>query len=379
MTYLIKFFLKLLFCFLLFPSCQHHKRVEKKDQRQAGKEIIEDTLSLDLLKKIPKNIPIPKGMVWVPGGIFYQGAVNEDKLAMSHEKPKHLVAVDGFFMDVTEVTNSDFKEFVDATGYLTIAEREIEWEEIKKQLPENTLKPHDSILKPGSLVFKKTEDPVSNLYDFSQWWKWEIDANWRQPQGPGSSIEGKDNFPVVHIAFQDALAYCEWAGRRLPTEAEWEYAARGGNLNSIFTWGNDERKLYQMANTWNGSFPSNNSGEDGYENMAPVKSFPPNNFGLYDMSGNVWEWTNDWYNTQYYFDSFNKEYSYNPTGATTAYNPNNSLVPEKIIKGGSFLCNDSYCASYRISARMSNSVDSALEHLGFRTVATPEMISEKNN
>ena len=236
--------------------------------------------------------------------------------------------------------------------------------------------PHDSILQAGSMTFKKTKSSVPNLYDFSQWWHWSIGANWRQANEKGSSIEGKDNYLVVQVSYEDAVAYCEWANRRLPTEAEWEYAAQGGN-NTIFTWGDDKSKLSKMANSWEGEFPLNNSKEDGYELRAPVKSYPANGYGLYDMAGNVWEWTSDWYNLNYYNELASMEQPIvNPKGAAKAYNPNNPYVQEKITKGGSFLCSDSYCASYRISSRMGTSRDSSLEHLGFRTVATPEMLKD---
>lgn len=243
----------------------------------------------------------------------------------------------------------------------------------KKQVPPGTPKPHDSILQPGSLVFKKTKISVPNLYDFSQWWEWKIGANWRHPQGPESNINGKDNYPVVHIAYEDAKAYCEWAGRRLPTEAEWEYAAKGDSTDSPLAWGGKKDNSTEKANTWEGEFPTKNIAEDGYENTAPVKSYPPNTFGLYDMTGNVWEMTQDWFNTNYYHDIEN-ELIRNPVGAEKAYNPNNPGGPEKIIKGGSFLCNSSYCASYRPSARMGHSIDSSQEHVGFRTVASPEIL-----
>lgn len=332
----------------------------------------------DLLKEKPRDIGTPKGMVWIPGGTFVQGAVSSDDMAMKHEKPAHSVAVDGFFMDVSEVTNAEFMKFVEETGYITVAEREIVWDEIKKQLPPNTPKPHDSILQPGSLIFKKTTESVPNLYDYSQWWEWKVGANWRQPGGPESSIADRDKYPVVQISLEDALAYCEWAGRRLPTEAEWEYAARGGKKDAIFTWGTDRTKLSQMANSWEGEFPMNNTKKDGFENKATVKSFPPNQFGLYDMAGNVWEWTRDWYNVNYYEEMERNGIVRNPQGAESPYNPNNPRVQEKVIKGGSFLCNASYCASFRISARMANSTDSAQEHLGFRTVATTEMLLKKD-
>ncbi|MBJ6367406.1 formylglycine-generating enzyme family protein [Snuella sedimenti] len=319
----------------------------------------------------------PKGMVWIPSGTFLQGAVPHDQMAMAHEKPQHPVQVDGFFMDITEVTNAQFSKFVEATGYVTVAEREIDWEEMKKQIPEGTPKPHDSILKPGSLLFKKTKSSVPNLYDFSQWWQWSIGTNWRHPVGPDSTIEGKENYPVVHVAFEDAQAYCKWAGRRLPTEAEWEYAARGNKENTTFFWGNDRGELSKKANSWEGEFPVSNTLEDGFERAAPVRTYPPNGFGLYDMAGNVWEFTTDWYHLNYYKTLAEKKGAVNnPKGAAKAYNPNNPYIQEKVIKGGSFLCSDSYCASYRVSARMGTSMDSSAEHVGFRTVATPQMLSE---
>lgn len=321
----------------------------------------------------PKNTP--KGMIWITGGTFLQGAVPKDKMAMGHEKPQHKVTVDGFFMDITEVTNAQFKKFIDATDYITVAEREVDWNELKKQLPIGTQKPHDSLLQPGSLVFKKTKSSVPNLYDFSQWWKWEVDANWKHPKGRNSTIKGKDNYPVVHITYEDALAYCKWANRRLPTEAEWEFAARGSKKNTIYFWGNDKAFLSSNANSWEGEFPVTNTKKDGFEGLAPVKSYAPNSLGLYDMAGNVWEFTSDWYNTNYYNEITQQQlHLKNPTGATIAYSPTNPYLQEKIIKGGSFLCNASYCASYRISSRMGTSLDSSLEHVGFRTVATLKMI-----
>mgnify|MGYP003626744298 CR=1 FL=1 len=313
-----------------------------------------------------------KGMVWIPGGIFQQGAVKNDKMAMEHEKPSHKVKVDGFFMDIHEVTNRQFSEFVEETKYITVAERAIDWNEMKKQLPEGTPKPHDSILQPGSLVFKKTKTKVSNLYDYSQWWEWKIGANWKHPNGPNSDINDKESQPVVHIAFEDAQAYCKWAGKRLPTEAEWEFAARSGKENTLFFWGNDISQLSKYANSWEGEFPVNNTLDDGFEKRAPVMSYPKNEFGLFDMAGNVWEWTSDWYSTDYYDDLTKiNDISKNPTGPEKPFNMNNPLLREKVIKGGSFLCSASYCASYRISARMATSSDSSMEHLGFRTVMSP--------
>ncbi|MCL4131436.1 UNVERIFIED_CONTAM: hypothetical protein GTU68_059058 [Idotea baltica] len=296
-------------------------------------------------------------MVWIPAGSFQQGAVPQDKTAMEHEKPQHPVSVDGFFMDITEVTNAQFKKFVEETKYITIAERAID------------------CLQPGSLMFKKAKSTVPNLYDFSQWWAWSIGVNWRHPSGPDSTIDGMDDYPVVHVSFEDAQAYCTWAGRRLPTEAEWEYAARGTSKNTIYLWGDDVSVLSKNVNSWEGEFPVNNSLEDGFERAAPVKTYPQNSFGLYEMSGNVWEITSDLYNLKYYGElASSGKPTINPTGAIEAYNPNNPYIEEIIIKGGSFLCSDSYCASYRVSSRMGSSKDSSSEHVGFRTVATPDML-----
>ncbi|PIB32693.1 formylglycine-generating enzyme family protein [Maribacter sp. 4G9] len=330
----------------------------------------------NVLKEKPQNLSAPEGMVWIPGGELKQGAVPQDKMAMQHEKPAIDVLVDGFFMDITEVTNAQFKKFVAETGYITTAERAIDWEELKKQVPEGTEKPHDSVLQPGALTFKKTKTSVPNLYDFSQWWHWTIGADWRHPNGPDSSIEGKDDYPVVQISFEDALAYCEWAGRRLPTEAEWELAARAGKKGTTYFWGDDFSVLQEKANTWEGEFPVTNTKTDGFELRAPVKSYPPNDYGLYDMAGNVWEWTSDWYNTNYYKEvNTTGEVQKNPQGATNPFTPNNPYAKEKVIKGGSFLCSASYCASYRVSARMGSSMDSSLEHTGFRTVASIDMLT----
>lgn len=321
----------------------------------------------------------PEGMVWIQGAEFNLGAVGHDKMAMGHEKPSNRVKVDGFFMDIHEVTNAQFERFVAETGYITVAERELDWEDLKKQLPQGTPKPHDSLMQPGSLTFKKTKTSVPNLFDFSQWWQWTIGANWKQPHGPGSSIEGKEQYPVVHIAYEDALAYCEWAGRRLPTEAEWELAARGPNREKIHYWGDEVSRLKAYANTWEGEFPVHNTKTDGYELLAPVKSYIPNGYGLFDMAGNVWEWTGDWYHTSYYRDlAGEKTPVRNPKGANTPHNVSNPYAKEKVIKGGSFLCSASYCASYRVSARMATSLDSSMEHLGFRTIATVDMLAKEN-
>tara|TARA_X000001036_G_scaffold216094_1_gene202292 strand:- start:820 stop:1908 length:1089 start_codon:yes stop_codon:yes gene_type:complete len=335
---------------------------------------------------------IPEGMVWVESKSYLKGAKSKDKYAMNREMPSHNVYVDGFFIDKTEVTNNQFQKFVDETNYLTIAEREIDWEEMKKTAPPGTEKPPDSILQPGSLIFHENYLLLNNeeiafleknwmelvdMNDYMQWWEWKIGANWKAPRGPGSNIEDKGNYPVVHIAYEDAKAYCEWANRRLPTEAEWESAAQGSYKNAIYTWGDNVDILNSNANTWQGSFPINNQSIDGYKMIAPVKSYPPNSIGIFDMIGNVWEITDDLYNENYYkeLDLVNK--ISNPKGASSCYNPSNPYEVQYVMKGGSFLCHDSYCASYRISARMGVSIDSGSDHKGFRTVVTPEMLLNK--
>lgn len=335
----------------------------------------EDTL----VTTYSEDIEVPEGMIWVPGNSFTMGATEDDPYALPQEKPAHPVAVDGFFMDATEVTNAQFKKFVEATGYVTTAEKAIDWEEMKKMLPEGTPKPHDSLLAPGSLVFYKDITTVNGLENWQQWWKWVVGANWKQPSGPNSTIKGKEHYPVVHISYEDAQAYCQWANRKLPTEAQWELAARGSFSKARYTWGEDKSQLDKKANTWQGNFPLNNQNTDGYDLLAPVKSFSPNSLGLFDMAGNVWEYTSDWYHVDYYQELLHSgKVTKNPSGAKEAKNPNNPYQAEKVIKGGSYLCNESYCSSYRISARMGMTPDSSSDHVGFRTIATIEMLPKKN-
>ncbi|MBL9147638.1 MAG: formylglycine-generating enzyme family protein [Phycisphaerae bacterium] len=314
-----------------------------------------------------------EGMVWIPGGEFWMGSPGgaADPLARPDESPVHRVRVDGFWMDATEVTNAQYKAFVDATGYVTVAERAVDWEELKKQVPPGTPKPPDEMLKPGSLVFTPPSKPV-DLRGYDQWWTWTTGASWRHPEGPNSSIEGKENYPVVHIAYEDAVAYATWAGKRLPTEAEWEFAARGGLDRKRNVWG-DEPIDPKRCNTWQGHFPDVNTAEDGFARSSPVKSFPPNAFGLYDMAGNVWEWCSDLYRPDAYarrmLEIGKDGVAVNPTGPTSSYDLRNPSAPvSRVHRGGSFLCNDSYCASYRPAARMACSPDTGLQHLGFRCV-----------
>ncbi len=305
------------------------------------------------------------GMVFIPGGDFMMGADNTQ--ASSDEYPKHAVHVDPFWMDETEVTNAQFKKFIDATGYITIAERKPDWEELKKSVPPGTAKPADELLVPASLVFKQTSGPV-DLQDFNQWWNWVPGADWKHPEGPGSSIKGKENYPVIHVSWYDAIAYCKWAGKRLPTEAEWEFAARGGMINNIYPWGNEHINSGKpKTNSWEGKFPYLNEQKDGFLKLAPVKSFLPNGYKLYDMSGNVWEWCSDWYDANYY-KSIENRTAINPKGPSKSYDPEDPYTDKRSLRGGSFLCNDSYCSGYRVARRMKSSPDTGLEHTGFRSV-----------
>ncbi|SFG37904.1 formylglycine-generating enzyme family protein [Pontibacter chinhatensis] len=307
-----------------------------------------------------------KAMVWIEGGTFMMGADNDQ--ARPDEYPKHKVTVDGFWMDATEVTNAEFARFVEATGYVTTAEQKPDWEELKKQLPPGTPKPDESLLVAASLVFQSPKGQV-DLRDFASWWTWQEGANWRQPHGPGSSIKGKENHPVVHISWHDAQAYAKWAGKRLPTEAEWEWAARGGTQNNLYPWGNEPiHKGQPKANTWSGTFPTKNTEQDGYYHTAPVKSYAPNNAGLYDMAGNVWEWCADNYHSNYYSTIHTAVGVKNPAGPATSYDPDEPHARKRVIRGGSFLCNDSYCSGFRVAARMKTTEDSSMEHVGFRCV-----------
>lgn len=306
-----------------------------------------------------------RGMVLVPGGVFDMGGDNDQ--AVQDEYPKHPVAVDSFYMDVTEVTNAQFKKFVDATGYITTAEKKPDWEELKRSVPSGTPKPPDSVLVAASLVFKPSSGPV-DLNNASQWWSWVAGANWKHPEGPASSIAGKENYPVVHISWFDAMAYCKWAGKRLPTEAEWEYAARGGLINQIYPWGNEPINAgAPKTNSWEGKFPYLNEQKDGFVKTAPVKRYNCNRYGLFDMAGNVWEWCSDWYDYQYY-QTLTGKTTTNPKGPAKSYDPDEPNAQKRSLRGGSFLCNDSYCSGYRVARRMKSSPDTGLEHTGFRCV-----------
>jgi formylglycine-generating enzyme required for sulfatase activity len=360
---------------LVWSSCKH-----KVDQITSVATPVKAKKALCCESNIPKrfaslqttitNVPelktgeSHKGMIWIKAGTFMMGADN--KQASSDEYPKHKVTVNGFWMDATEVTNAEFARFVKATNYITTAERKPDWNELKKQVAPGTPKPDNSLLVAASLVFDPPKTPV-DLNDYTQWWVWKKGANWKHPHGPGSNINEKDNYPVVHISWYDAVAYCKWAGKRLPTEAEWEWAARGNLQNKIYPWGDepvDQGKV--KANTWQGHFPDHNALRDKFYGLAPVASFAPNGYGLYDMAGNAWEWCADYYNNQYY-TTIAKGAS-NPEGPANSYDPEDPYAKKRVIRGGSFLCNDSYCSGYRVARRMKSTEDSGMEHVGFRCV-----------
>jgi formylglycine-generating enzyme required for sulfatase activity len=306
-------------------------------------------------------------MVMIPGGEFIMGT--NDAESYEHERPAHRVRVKGFLMDETEITNAQFREFVDATGYVTVAGRKPSWEELSKQLPPGTPRPADSILVAGSVVFRAPSAPVM-LNDYSQWWKWEKGVSWQHPEGAGSDLDGKWDHPVVHIAYEDAEAFAKWKNKRLPTEAEWEFASRGGRVQQTYSWGSEvtpEGKF--MANTFQGSFPVRNLIEDGFEATAPVRTFPANEYGLYDMIGNVWEWTSDWYDATYFqMLAKTNAVSDDPQGPERTYDPLDPYAMKRVTKGGSFLCASNYCVNYRPSARQATSFDSGQSHIGFRCV-----------
>lgn len=319
-----------------------------------------------LLTSIVTGTNSVEGMVRIEGGTFSMGADSEQ--GSEDEYPKHTVTVKGFWMDATEVTNAQFAAFVKATGYITTAERKPDWEVLKKDLPPGTPRPHDSLLVASSLIFHMPDQAVS-LANYGEWWIWQKGADWRHPEGPASSIQGKENFPVVHVSWEDAQAYCKWAGKRLPTEAEWEWAARGGLKDSVYPWGGEWVEANKpKANSWQGKFPYANSNWDGFQKAAPVKSFAPNGYGLYDMAGNVWEWCFDLYHHDYYQQLHAQGTVADPKGPEQSFDLNEPEARKRSMRGGSFLCNDSYCSGYRVARRMKSTEDSSMEHLGFRCV-----------
>ena len=279
-------------------------------------------------------------------------------------QPIHRVSVDGFWMDATEVTNAEFEKFVNATGYRTVAEIAPTREQFPTAPVEN--------LVAGSVVFTPTSEPVP-LNNHFQWWNYVKGANWRHPEGPLRDIKGRENYPVVHIAYPDALAFAKWAGKRLPTEAEWEFADRGGLTGKVYGWGDEFRPDGKfMANTYQGKFPVKDTGEDGFAGIAPVTSFPPNGYGLYDMAGNVWEWCTDWYRVDAYARAAAEgRVSRNPQGPATSFDPSEPGVAKHVHRGGSYLCTDQYCTRYMAGTRGKGEPDTGTNHLGFRCVKSP--------
>lgn len=311
----------------------------------------------------------PPGMVWIPGGEFSMGsdAASESLCGLPgvtrDALPIHRVAVDGFWMDATEVTNAEFEKFVQATGYITIAERTPTQEEFPTAPPENLIA--------GSTVFTPTATPVP-LNNYFQWWNYVPGANWRHPTGPDSDLKGREKYPVVQIGYPDAEAYAKWAGKRLPTEAEWEFAARGGRAGDLYAWGNELKPGGKFAaNIYEGRFPQQNgdTAEDGFAGIAPVAQYAPNGYGLYDVGGNVWEWCSDWYRPDYYASLMMAGgVARNPQGPEVPYDPAEPTEKKRVHRGGSFLCTDQYCTRYMVGTRGKGEVTTGSNHVGFRCV-----------
>ena len=325
-----------------------------------------------------KNAPL--GMVLIPGGEFLMGS--DSKKAQINEKPVHRVKVNGFWMDSTHVTNDQFAQFVKENNYRTTAEQIPDWETIKVQLPPGIPKPPASVFVPGAMVFTGTKDKV-RLDDYSQWWAYVPGANWQHPTGPKSNIDGKGNHPVVQVSYEDAMAYAKWAGKRLPTEAEWEFAARGGLNQATYAWGDQlEQEGKLPANIWDVKkqpFPVVNpvisAKAGGAMGTSAVGTFPQNGYGLFDMTGNAWQWVADWYGFNFFAQqakAHGNQVILNPKGPDQSFDPADPGVPpnapKRTIRGGSFLCNEDYCQSYRPSARRGSDPYSPMSHLGFRLV-----------
>jgi formylglycine-generating enzyme len=348
----------LLILALITSACQtDQERAEGRQTHQHNATGGPQSAAAVGINKTPAPGPAPDGMVWVPGGSFWMGC---DDCKMPDAAPAHLVTVDGFWMDRTPVTNAEFAKFVQATGYTTIAERKPDPKDFPGAPPEN--------LVAGCAVFSPPAVSVS-LEDPYAWWRYVPGANWKHPEGPGSSITGREDHPAVHIAWDDAVAYAKWAGKRLPTEAEFEFAARGGLDRNRYSWGNELKPGGKWAaNIWQGRFPSQNTNEDGYERTAPVTAFAPNGFGLYDMGGNVWQWCSDWYRPDYFSQLAAQGAVRNPQGPADSFDPQEPGMPKRVQKSGSFLCSDQYCSRYLVGSRGKGATDSGSSNVGFRCI-----------
>jgi formylglycine-generating enzyme required for sulfatase activity len=326
-------------------------------QRSSAPQIAANRTAQTGVNSTPPPGPAPEGMVWIPGGTFWMGC---DDCDMPDAAPVHLVTVDGFWMDKTPITNAQFAQFVKATGYKTIAERKPDPKDFSGAPTEN--------LVPGCAVFSPPpfDIPLDNPY---AWWRYVPGASWKTPEGPGSSIKGREDHPVVHIAWEDAAAFSKWAGKRLPTEAEFEFAARGGMDRKRYSWGDELKPGGKwMSNIFQGDFPSKNTSEDGFTTTSRVTAFPPNAFGLYDMAGNVWQWCSDWYRPDYFEKLAAQGIVKNPKGPEDSFDPQEPGVPKRVQKSGSFLCSDQYCVRYLVGSRGKGAVDSGSSNVGFRTV-----------
>ena len=317
--------------------------------------------------KIPSPEKPPARMVWIPGGEFSMGAqespdMNEVGMQATRDsRPIYRVYVDAFWMDENDVTNEEFARFVQATGYKTVAERKPRADDFPDAPPEN--------LVAGSVVFSPPDHPVP-LNNHFEWWSYVPGANWRHPEGPKSNLKGREKYPVVDIAYEDAEAYARWAGKRLPSEAEWEFAARGGLSGKPFVWGDEFRPQgHWMANTFQGQFPVHDTGEDGHTGITAVAQYPPNGYGLYDMAGNVWQWTSDWYRPDYYQQLASAGgVARNPRGPSSSFDPTEPGEKKRVMRGGSFLCTDQYCSRYMVGTRGKGEISTGTNHVGFRCV-----------
>ena len=329
------------------------------------------TLSGGFLPTVANSSTAPgqpqQGMIWIPGGEFSMGAQDPPDMnpvgmqAARDARPIHRVYVDGFWMDKTDVTNEEFARFVRATGYVTVAERKPSARDFPGAPPEN--------LVAGAVVFSPPDHPVP-LDDHLQWWSYMKGANWKHPEGPTSNLRGREKYPVVEVAYDDAEAYAKWAGKRLPTEAEWEFAARGGLSGKPFVWGDDFRPKGQwMANTFQGAFPVRDTGADGHAGVTAVAQYQPNGYGLFDMAGNVWQWVSDWYRPDHYAQLAQAEaVARNPKGPSSSFDPSEPTEKKRVMRGGSFLCTDQYCSRYMVGTRGKGEVSTGTNHLGFRCV-----------